>query len=132
MRNCARMERELRGFVERSDGRSQSPRIGETNGPTVCVFSSALVKCGTSFGGAAADNGWSCFKTDYHWSILRLQELTASNGVVTETAEGHQVFATPPCNGQLRLAIVVATETLPFVIGGSFSVKGKNCALDVC
>ena len=27
---------------------------------------------------------------DYHWSILCLQELTASNGdVVNETAEGH-------------------------------------------
>ena len=33
---------------------------------------------------------------DYHWSILCLQEFTASNGeVVTETAEGHRVFATP-------------------------------------
>ena len=69
---------------------------------------------------------------DSHWSMLRLQEFTASNGeVVTETAEGHWVFATPPCKGQLRLAIVVAADTLPFVIGGSFRVKGRNCALDV-
>ena len=30
------------------------------------------------------------------------------------------LFATPPCKGQLRLAIVVAAETLPFVIGGFF------------
>ena len=41
------------------------------------------------------------------------------------------MFATPPCKGQLRLAIVVAAETLPFVIGGSFCVKGRNCALDI-
>ena len=58
---------------------------------------------------------------DYHWSILCLQEFTASNGeVVTETAEGHRVFATPPCKVQRRLAIVIAAETLPLVIGGSF------------
>ena len=58
---------------------------------------------------------------DYLWSILCLQEFTASNGdVVTETAEGHRVFATPPREGQRRLAIVVAAETLPFVVGGSF------------
>ena len=29
-------------------------------------------------------------------------------------------------------AIVVAAETVPHVIGGSFFVKGRNCALDVC
>ena len=62
-----------------------------------------------------------------------MQAFTASNGeVVTETGEGHRVFATPPCKWQLRLAIVVAAETLPFVIGGSSCVKGRNCALDVC
>ena len=42
------------------------------------------------------------------------------------------MFATPPCKGPRRLAIVVAAETLPFVIGGSFCVKRRNCALDVC
>ena len=51
--------------------------------------------------------------------------------VVTETAEGHRVFATPPCKGQLHLAIVVAAETVPCMIGGSCCVKGRNCALDV-
>ena len=56
---------------------------------------------------------------DYHWSILCLQEFTASNGdVVIETAEGHRMFATPPCKGQRRLAIVVAA-------------KGWNCAQDI-
>ena len=73
------------------------------------------------------------FGRDYHWSILCLQEFTASDGdVVTETAEGHRVFATPPHEGQRRLAMEVAAETLPFVVGGSFCVKGRNCALDVC
>ena len=43
-----------------------------------------------------------------------------------------RVFATPPCEGQRHLAIVVAAETQPFVVGGSFCVKGRNCALDVC
>ena len=42
------------------------------------------------------------------------------------------MFATPPCKRQRRLASVVAAETLPFVTGGSFRVKGTNCALDVC
>ena len=70
---------------------------------------------------------------DYHWSILCLQEFTAANGeVVTETPEGHNVFATPPWKGQRRLAIVVAAETLPFMSDGSFRVQGRNCALDVC
>ena len=70
---------------------------------------------------------------DYNWSILCLQEFTVSNGeVVTETPEGHKVFATPPCKGQRRLAIVVAAETLPFVTDGSFRVQGRNCALDIC
>ena len=62
MRNCARMERGLDGFVERSHGRSQSPRIGEIGCSTVCVSSSALVECGTSPGGTAAVKGWSCVK----------------------------------------------------------------------
>ena len=55
-------------------------------------------------------------------SILCFQEFTVSNGgdVVTGTAEGHRVFATPPCKGQRRLTMVVAAETLPFVVGGSF------------
>ena len=53
--------------------------------------------------------------------MLGIQEFTAMNGeVVTETSEGHRVFATPPCKGQLRLAIVVAAGFLPFVIGVSF------------
>ena len=53
---------------------------------------------------------------DYRWSILCMQKFTASNGeVVTETDEGHNVFATPPCKVQLRLAIVVAADMLPFV-----------------
>ena len=133
--------------MEGSHGRSQSPRIGETGGPTVYVLSSAIVECGTSSRGAAADKGWSLLKASKRvctfccatwrrnvpWSVmLCMLEFTASNGeVVTETAEGHRVFATPPCKGQLRLAIVVAAETLPFVIGGSFCVKGRNCALDV-
>ena len=41
------------------------------------------------------------------------------------------MFATPPWKGQRRLAIVVAAETLPFMIDGSFRVQGRNCALDV-
>ena len=36
------------------------------------------------------------------------------------------MFGTPICEGQRRLAIVVAAETMPFVISGSF------CAPDVC
>ena len=33
--------------------------------------------------------------------------FTSSNGeLVTETTEGHQVFPTPPCPGQRRLATV--------------------------
>ena len=62
-----------------------------------------------------------------------MQEFTESNGaVVTETAEGHRVFARPPCKGQRRLANAVAAETLPFMIGGSFCVTGRNGALEVC
>ena len=72
------------------------------------------------------------WERDYHWSILCLQEFTASKGdVVIETAEGHRVLAKPACKGQRRLAIAVATEILPFLIG-SFCVKGRNCALDDC
>ena len=36
----------------------------------------------------------------HHWLMLCMQEFAAMNGeVVTETSEGHQVFATPPCQG---------------------------------
>ena len=66
---------------------------------------------------------------DNHWSMLCLQEFTESNGKVV-TAEGHQVFATPPRKGQLRLATVVAAEAI--CVGGFFCVKRRNCALDVC
>ena len=68
----------------------------------------------------------------FPWSILCLQVFQASNGeVVTETSEGHRVFATPPCKGQLRLAIVVSTEVLTSVKMDSLCVKGRNCSLDV-
>ena len=90
--------------------------------PTYCVFSSCVVECGTSSGGK-----------DYHWSVLCLQELTASKGeVFAETAQGYGVFATLSCNGQRLLAIVVAAEILPFVIGCSFCVKRRNGALNIC
>ena len=141
-RNCARTERGLHGFVKGSRGRGESPRVGETGGPTACVSSSVFVECGTNpltKGGSVSKQAkhFSQFLRDFergdHWSILCLQEFTASNGdVVTETAEGHRVFASPPCKGQGRLAIVVGAETLPCVVGGSFCVKGKNCALGVC
>ena len=42
------------------------------------------------------------------------------------------MFATPPCQGQLRLAIFVAAGFLPFVIGSSLSVTGRSCAIEVC
>ena len=51
------------------------------------------MECGTNPGKATADKGWSCVKASQ--------------------------FATPPCEGQRRLAIVVPAETLPFVVGGS-------------
>ena len=114
-KNCARMKRGLRGFVEGSDGRGQSPRMGETGSPTACVLSSAFVECSTSKfpagppltrGGAVSKQAKEFAQLlrdvgrDYHRSILCLQEFTASNGeVVTETAQGHRVFATPPMHG---------------------------------
>ena len=52
---------------------------------------------------------------DYPWSILCLQEFTASNGeVVSDTSEDHKVFVTPSCKEQLRLAIVASAEVLAF------------------
>ena len=46
---------------------------------------------------------------DHCWSIPCVQKITSSNGeLVTETTVGHHVFATPPCPGQRRLAIVVS------------------------
>ena len=33
---------------------------------------------------------------------------------------------------QLRLAMVVAAGFLPLVVGGSFSVNGSSCAIDIC
>ena len=69
---------------------------------------------------------------DYPWSTLCLQEFTASKGeVVSETSEGHKVFVTPPCKGQLRLAIVVSTEVLASMKMDPFRVQGRNCSLDV-
>ena len=42
------------------------------------------------------------------------------------------MFVTPPRPGQRRLAIAVAVELTPCIIGGSFSVKRRGCAPDVC
>ena len=109
------------------------------------VSLSVIVECCASFCGAPRTKSGAVSKEakgfqqflrdlekDYRWSILCSQEFTAACGeVVTETPEGHKVFATPPCKRQRRLAIVVAAETLPFMIGGSFYVKRRNCALDV-
>ena len=62
-----------------------------------------------------------------------MQEFTSSNGEwVTETTEGHRVFATPPCSGQRSLAIVVAAEITKCVVNGSFCVKRRSCAIEVC
>ena len=95
---------------------SKSPRKGETGGSTECVSSSALVESGTSPGppltrGAMANEAKKFAQflrdlgRDFCWSILCVQEFTASDGdVVTETAAGHRVFATPLCKGQRRLS----------------------------
>ena len=65
--------------------------------------------------------------------MLCMPEFTTINGeVVTGTSDCHPVFAKLPCKGQLRLAIVVAAGFYPFVVGGSFSVTGRSCAIDVC
>ena len=38
---------------------------------------------------------------DLRWSVFCVQEFAPSTGeMVTETAKGHQVFATSPCLGQ--------------------------------
>ena len=42
------------------------------------------------------------------------------------------MFATPPCSGQRSLAIVVAAEITTCVVNGSFFVKERSCAIDVC
>ena len=39
------------------------------------------------------------------------------------------MFATPPCQEQLRLAIVVEAETVPYVVGGSFLCEREETAL---
>ena len=42
------------------------------------------------------------------------------------------MFATPPCQEQLRLAIVVEAETVPYVVGGSFLCEReelRSCCL---
>ena len=70
---------------------------------------------------------------DHSWSILCMQEFTSSNGeLVTETTEGHQVFATPPCPGQRRLAIAVAAAFNKCIVNSSFRVRGRSCSVDVC
>ena len=58
--------------------------------------------------------------------------LRRNGELVTETTEGHQVFATPPCPGQRRLAIVVAAAFRKCIVNSSFRVRGRNCSVDVC
>ena len=70
---------------------------------------------------------------DHCRSILRMQEFISSNGeLVTETTEAHQVFATPPCSGQRRLAIVVAAAFRKRIVNSSFWVRRRNCSFVVC
>ena len=117
---------------------AKSPRIGETGGPTECVSSSALMECGTSPGGPPLTRRGAVSKEakkfaqflrdlerDFCWSILCLQEFSCHRLSVTRCLQRLHVR-------QRRLAIVVAAETLPFLIGGSFCVKVRNCALNVC
>ena len=61
---------------------------------------------------------------DHRRSSWRMREPTSANGdIVTETTEGHGVFATPPCPGQRRLAIVVAADITHCNVGSSFIAK---------
>ena len=55
-----------------------------------------------------------------------------NNDALSLTGAFTSLRVSPPCKEQRRLAIVVAVETLPFLTGGSFCVKGRNCALYVC
>ena len=48
-------------------------------------------------------------------AFLCMQEFTWSN--LTETTDCHQVFATPPCPEQRRLAIVVAAAFRKCIVG---------------
>ena len=73
------------------------------------------------------------WERDQRLSVLCMQEVTPATGDrVAETAEGQQVFATRPCQGQRRLAIVVAAAVTPCIISGIFSVKERSCALGFC
>ena len=68
---------------------------------------------------------------NHRWPILCVQEFTPPNvELVTETTERHQVFATPPCPEQGRLAIVVAAAFDKCIVDSSFWVR--NCLVDVC
>ena len=107
----------------------------------------ALVECGVRTCGAANDKKWCTLKTSKRIRKLScetgggitvgqscaMQEFTSSHGeLVTETTEGHRVFATPPCPGLRRLAIVVAATLTKCMVNSSFRVRGRNCSIDVC
>ena len=117
----------------------------EAGGPTVRVFSSAFVKCCTGSDGAAADSG-ACskqatefaqfsrhFGKDYLGQFFFLARIHR-----VEWRCGQRLRRVAAClqrlhaTGQLRLPMVVAAENVPHVIGGSFCMKGRNCAVDVC
>ena len=42
------------------------------------------------------------------------------------------MFATPPCPGQRRLAIVVAAAFTKCIVKSSFRVRGRNCSIGAC
>ena len=64
---------------------------------------------------------------DQCWLVLCMQEFTSlARDSVTATADGHQVFATPPCPAQRSLAIVDAADVAACIVSGSFSLRGEG------
>jgi len=70
-------------------------------------------------------------ESEVSWDVLMLQEFCFTNEELTETTDGHLVFAQPPLGGQRRSAIILHARVAALVVNSSFQSRGRACCLDL-
>ena len=133
-RICVRMKRGLRGFVEAKPWtKPTSENRRNKAAPRHAYLHLLSWNVAQQIpGGAAAGKAWSCVKASQrvctHFCAIWRETITGRSCACKTSPRRMEMW---PLR-RLSVTGCVAAEALPFVVGGSFCVKGRNCALDVC